>query len=241
MRLFCFSYAGGSAAVFKSWPDAMPQGVEVCSVQLPGRGTRYGETALTSMEQMLDELQTVIRPLTNVPYVFFGHSMGAQLAFELVRRLRRAGAPEPSCLIVSSRRAPQCPGRDKPLYSLPEAEFREEIRRMNGTPEEALSNPELMDIVSPVLRADFTAIETWDYQAGQPLTAPVLALGGVHDRQVSLDDLEAWRQITVGSFSLELFSGDHFFLNQVEASLLKSMNRVMSELMPRAEVDSITR
>ena len=235
LRLFCFSYAGGNASTYRDWHKLLPRDVEVCSVQLPGRGSRFKERAYTTLSSLLDALQQAIVPHIDVPYAFFGHSMGAQLAYELARRLRDSGCREPSCLIVSGRRAPQRPPRNKPIHTLPEGEFREEIRRLNGTPDEALNNPELMDIVSPILRADCQVVETWEYQVSEPINVPLLALGGVKDKQVSLEDLEDWRSVTRGPFTLELFSGDHFFINQVTDSLLNTISQALDCVLGRAE------
>ena len=235
IRLFCFSYAGGNAATYRDWHTRLPEGVEVCSVQLPGRGNRFKEKAITHLDTLLNSLLPEIEPYTATPYAFFGHSMGAQVAFELARKLRDKGCPEPKCLIVSGRRAPQRHAKSKPLYTLPETEFREEIRRLNGTPEEALNNPELMDLVSPILRADFQLIETWMYQPSDPISAPVMALGGVKDSQVSMDDLEEWSKVTKGPFCLELFSGDHFFINQVTDSLLSTVSNAIESVLGGAE------
>lgn len=235
LRLFCFSYAGGNASTYRDWHKLLPADVEVCSIQLPGRGSRFKENAYTTLNSMLDALQSAIQPHIGVPYAMFGHSMGAQVAFELARRLRDAGQRQPECLIVSGRRGPQRPPRNKPIHTLPEPEFREEIRRLNGTPEEALNNPELMDLVSPILRADCQVVETWEYRPSEPIDVPVLALGGVKDKQVSLDDLEDWRSVTRGPFSLELFSGDHFFINQVTDSLLNTVSQTLNCVLGRAD------
>ncbi len=236
LRLFCFSYAGGNASTYREWHKSLPSDIEVCSVQLPGRGARFKEEAYTNLDSLLEELARQIKPFTDTPYVLFGHSMGAQLAFEVSRKFRDLGVPLPSCLIVSGRRAPQrAKKQSKPLYSLPESEFREEIKRLNGTPAEALNNPELMEIVSPILRADFQLIETWEYKPSEPIDVPLLALGGIKDQQVSLDDLEDWKQVTRGPFCLELFSGDHFFINQAEESLLSTVRQTIESVLGRSD------
>ena len=236
LRLFCFSYAGGNASTYRDWHEQLPSDVEVCSIQLPGRGARFKEQAFTSLDNLLTALVDEIRPYTEEPYVLFGHSMGAQVAFELARTFRDLGFPEPSCLIVSGRSAPQQKKKNKtPIYKLAEPEFREEIRRLNGTPSKALNNPELMDIVSPILRADFQLIETWNYQPSDPIDVPVLALGGIKDSQVSMDDLEQWKQVTCGPFCLELFSGDHFFINEVKDPLLKTVRQAIDTVLGRTE------
>ncbi len=235
LRLFCFSYAGGNASTYRDWYKRLPDDVEVCSIQLPGRGSRFKERAHTSLNSLLDGLFDAIQPHIGVPFVFFGHSMGAQVAFELARKLRDSGARLPACLIVSGRRGPHRPPRNKPIYNLPEHEFREEIRRLNGTPEEALGNPELMEIISPILRADCQVVETWHYQPSQPIDVPVLALGGIKDSQVSVEDLEDWRSVTNGPFTLQLFSGDHFFINHVTDALLNTIRQTLDSVLGRGD------
>lgn len=235
LRLFCFSYAGGSASTFYDWHKHLPDDVEVCSIQLPGRGTRFKEQAYTNLGSILTAVENAISAKVDVPYAFFGHSMGAQLAFELTRRLRQSGAPDPECLFISGRKAPQLKARRKPIHDLPETEFREQLKQLNGTPQAALDDPELMDLVSPILRADFKAIETWQFEPSEPLEVPLVVMGGNRDNHVSLDDLEEWRKLTRGSFSLELFSGDHFFINQSTDALLSSLNKSLSGLVNRAE------
>lgn len=224
LRMFCFSYAGGNASAYRDWYQKLPSDVELCSVQLPGRGARFKEKAFTSLNELVDALIEAFRPFLDVPFVFFGHSMGAQVAFELTRRLRDSSLSQPLSLFVSGRRAPNLPARRKPIHDLPESEFREEIRRLNGTPAEAFDNPELMELVSPILRADCQVIETSEFQPSEPLGVPIVALGGAQDRNVTIDELEHWSRLTKGAFEMRLFSGDHFYIHSATDSLLKCLN-----------------
>ncbi|MCG8315624.1 MAG: alpha/beta fold hydrolase [Pseudomonadales bacterium] len=224
LRMFCFSYAGGNASAYRDWYQKLPSDVELCSVQLPGRGARFKEKAFTSLNELVDALIDAFQPFLDVPFVFFGHSMGAQVAFELTRRLRDSSLSQPLSLFVSGRRAPNLPARRKPIHDLPETEFREEIRRLNGTPAEAFDNPELMELVSPILRADCQVIETSEFQPSEPLGVPIVALGGAQDRNVTIDELEHWSRLTKGAFEMRLFSGDHFYIHSATDSLLKCLN-----------------
>jgi medium-chain acyl-[acyl-carrier-protein] hydrolase len=232
-RLFCFSYAGGNASAYRDWYKSLPPDIEVCNVQLPGRGSRFKESSYTSLNALLDGLEQAIEPYLDKRFSFFGHSMGAHVAFELARRLRHHGKNSPTCLFVSARKAPQVAPRSRPIHRLPEAEFREEIERLNGTPREALENPELMDIISPILRADCQAVETWEYSPSEPLDIPVVALGGAQDAHVSIEDLEKWSQVTKGPFEIQLFSGDHFYIHQATDALLGVIGRSISRLFDR--------
>ncbi|PIE41584.1 MAG: putative thioesterase [Gammaproteobacteria bacterium] len=221
MRLFCFSYAGGNASAFRGWYKNMPSDVEICSVQLPGRGARFKEKSFTSLSDLLFALDSAFQPYLDVPFAFFGHSMGAQVAFEFAKRLRDKRAPQPEWLFVSGRRAPHLPQRRKTLHNLPEDEFREEILKLDGTPAEAIENPELMELVSPILRADCQVIETWKTPDAEPLVVPIVACGGAQDEHVTIEELENWSHLTKGPFEMRLFSGGHFYIHSATDSLLE--------------------
>jgi medium-chain acyl-[acyl-carrier-protein] hydrolase len=213
-RLFCFPYAGAGASIFRAWPDGLPTDVEVCPVQFPGRGTRLMERPFTRLSPLVEALAQALVPLLDVPFAFFGHSLGSLVSFELARRLRRDYGVQPVRLCVSAGRAPQIPRRGSLVHALPEKEFLAELRRLNGTPCELLEHKELMAIMLPLLRADFAMYETYVYSDEPPLNCPISAFGGLHDHRVNDRDLEAWRSQTDSSFSLRILDGDHFFLNQ---------------------------
>jgi medium-chain acyl-[acyl-carrier-protein] hydrolase len=126
---------------------------------------------------------------------------------------------------VSGCRAPQIPAPRPPIHALPEPAFLDELRRLNGTPETVLENAELMQLLLPVLRADFALLETYVYTPKPPLDYPISAFGGLQDREVSCDELEAWREQTSAAFSLQMLPGDHFFLNSARSLLLQSLSQ----------------
>ncbi|HEX8456603.1 MAG TPA: alpha/beta fold hydrolase [Pyrinomonadaceae bacterium] len=213
-RLFCFPYAGGGSLLFRRWLPYLKGAVELCAAQLPGRETRMRESPVSELRVLVDALAREIKPFLDRPYAFFGHSMGALVAFELARRLRDEGMVEPMHLFLSGRRAPQLPKTDRALHTLPEAEFIEEVIRLNGTPREVLSHPELMQILIPLLRADFAVCQTYEYAPHAPLRSSITALGGLHDEWIDHASLDAWREHTTANFAVRMFPGDHFFLNQ---------------------------
>ncbi len=214
LRLFCFPYAGAGALIFRTWSDGLPGDVEVCPVQLPGRGTRLMERPFTQLSPLIEALAEALVPLLDRPFAFFGHSLGALVSFELARQVRRQYGMHPVRLFVSAGRAPQIPRRGPRIHTLPDREFLIELGRLNGTPSELLGHEELMEIMLPVLRADFALYETYFYSSEPPLNCPISAFGGLQDQRVSDSDLEAWRAQTGVSFSLRMFPGDHFFLKQ---------------------------
>ena len=219
LRLFCFPYAGGNSYIFRPWCDRLPENIEICPIELPGRGFQLKSTPFNQIEPLVKAIATAILPYLNKPFAFFGHSMGGLVSFELARFIRREYNLEPVHLFISGRRAPQVKDSKPPIHDLPQAEFIQELRKLNGTPEAVLNNDELMELLVPILRADFAVLENYNYAPEAPLNCPISVFGGLQDREVKLEELEAWREQTVGSFSLKMLSGDHFFIHSSQSLL----------------------
>ncbi|MEM7769705.1 MAG: thioesterase II family protein [Cyanobacteria bacterium P01_A01_bin.37] len=230
LRLFCFPYAGGSAFTFRSWAAQLPATIELYPIELPGRGLRIREKPLPRMLSLVQTIAPFLLPYLDKPFAFFGHSMGALVSFELARLLHKEYKCSPSHLFVSGRRAPQVPDPDPPIHTLPNSEFLQELRRLNGTPEAVLQNDELMQLLLPTLRADFAVLETYVYTPQPLLDYPITAFGGLQDPEVCCEVLEAWRDQTRAAFSLHMFPGDHFFLHTAQSLLLQSLNQTLIQL-----------
>jgi medium-chain acyl-[acyl-carrier-protein] hydrolase len=211
--------------MFRTWSDALPTDVEVCPVQLPGRSARLMERPFTELSPLVEALAQALSPLLNKPFALFGHSLGALIAFELARQLRRMYGVNPIRVFVSAGRAPQLPLRGALIHKLAANEFLAAVRRLNGTPAEVFEHEELLDIVLPLLRADVAVYESYVYSTEPPLNCPISGFGGLEDREISRSDLEAWRGQTTASFSLRMFPGDHFFLNTNQLLLLRMLSR----------------
>jgi medium-chain acyl-[acyl-carrier-protein] hydrolase len=222
LRLFCFPYAGGSAQAFRPWLKVAPTGIAICPVHLPGRERRFRDQRYTRLAPLAMELCAELRPYLDQPFAFFGHSMGAVIAFEIARMLEREAAG-PAYLFVSGRKSPACPPDDELIHMLPDDRFVARLRELDGTPEEVLQHPEILELMLPVLRADFAMCETYSYGEGQVLSCPISAFGGTGDTHVTRDELIAWHAQTSGAFSLRLFPGGHFFLHDVQADVLRAV------------------
>lgn len=221
MRLFCFPYAAGAASVFASWSNELPDHVQVCGVQLPGRQNRLNEVPYRDLSLLVDDLCDAFEDYSDLPLALFGHSMGALIAFELARQLRRRNLPQPAHLFVAGYAAPQLPRWQSPLHTLNDRELVLALHQFRGTPEHLLKNEQLMQMMLPVLRADFALCETYVYRPEPSLSCPITALGALSAADVSRPELQAWAVQTTGEFKIEMFSGDHFFLTTSRTPLLQ--------------------
>ncbi len=236
-RLFALPSAGGGAAGFFRWRPAMPTGVELVPIQLPGREARIGEPPISDLRQLVDEIADAVVPLTDCRFALLGHSMGAWLAFELARELRRQGAGMPCLLIAAASPAPHRPKTAEPLHLLPDAEFVAEMaRRFDGIPPAVRANAELLQLLLPAMRADMKLLETYEYTDEPPLETDVLAIGGTEDRAVSATGLADWRRHTSLHFSNRLLPGGHFFLFPTGGQEMREQPaavRLIAELLKR--------
>jgi medium-chain acyl-[acyl-carrier-protein] hydrolase len=186
----------------------------------------------THLMPLVKAIAQALLPYLNQPFALFGHSMGALVSFELARLLHREYGLTPDHLFVSGRSAPHILDRDPPIHALPDAAFIQELRRLNGTPEVVLQNQELMQLLIPILRADFAAIDTYCYQPEPPLHCPVTAFGGLQDTAVSRKHLDAWRTQTIAPFRLQLLPGNHFFLHSAQSLLLQAIVQQLHTIEP---------
>lgn len=220
IRLICFPFAGGSASFFHSWQALMPDEVELVAIELPGRASRIREPLITDSNELLNQLEELDVLNVEKPFAFFGHSMGAHIAFELSRRLRQSDKPQPVHLYLSGRGAPHIKNEKKKIHALPEKEFIQQIASLNGMPQEVLSNPELMELVSPILRADCKLLETWAYKEDEKLNVPITAMMGAEDPSATHNKVERWADLSSKSFRLYQFPGDHFFINTAKQAVV---------------------
>lgn len=223
LRLFCLPPAGGGTAVFAGWATEVPRGVEVVAVCPPGREARLGEEAIREPRALVAAAAAALRPYLDRPYALLGHSMGAWLGFEMARRWRETGHPEPVHFYPCAHRAPHLPYPSPAISEWPKEAFLAELRRRNGTPPGVLASQELMDLLLPLLRADFAACERYAFQPAAPLSGPITAYGGTADPDVSRTDLESWGSHTAGRFEARWIDGDHFFPQQQRALFLADL------------------
>lgn len=235
VRLFCLPYAGGSARIFKDWDRALPAFAEVCPIELPGRGARFDETPYTNLEPLVDDVLDTVTSRLDLPIALFGYSFGSLLAFETARRLTAEFACSPVCLAVAAFRPPGAPPPAEAASLLPDDQFRERLRDLNGASNALLDNEELMDLMLPIVKADFFVADTYVHRPGPPLDCPIVAFGSNDDPEVGPDEILDWARHTSAGFTFHRMPGDHFFIHTHNDLLLRELSAELTAHRPTYE------
>ncbi|PLY40168.1 thioesterase [Janthinobacterium sp. ROICE36] len=223
LRLYCFSYAGGGAHAYTPWQRALGPNIELSAIQMPGRGARMGEPPVESMTQLVETLVDVIVSDADMPYAFFGHSLGGLIAFEVARCLARQRKTMPQRLIVSGCAAPQHRNQSRQLHRLSDDALIQALADYNGTPPEILANQELMALLLPMIRADFGLAERYAYLAGPSLDIPISVFAGTEDQHVS--SAGKWAEESSVTCRVHSFEGDHFFIHTRRDAVVACLKR----------------
>jgi surfactin synthase thioesterase subunit len=211
----------------------MPAHIALLGAEYPGRGRRIAEPPIDRIDVLASELVSALAELRRGPYALFGHSMGALAAFEMAHQLARCGAPLPMLLIVSGHGAASLPSSDRPVHASSDDEFLARLRELNATPPEVLETPELLELMMPILRADFRAAETYVPERRPRLDIPIVAYGGLLDPDVSRDQLLAWADETTAPCTVRMFPGDHFFLRTAPDHVVGTLVRDLTQAFQR--------
>jgi pyochelin biosynthesis protein PchC len=220
IQLVCFAHAGGSASFFFPVAKALSPAVDVTAVQYPGRQDRRSEPNIDNLPDLADAIFPAVRPLADRPLAFFGHSMGAVLAYEVALRLEKDGAPPLTRIFASGRRAPSR-YREEAVHKKDDAGILDELRQLSGTNTDLLGDPETVEMILPAIKSDYRAVETYRDIPGRTVSAPILAVIGDTDPKVTTDEAKAWADHTTGSFELKTFPGGHFYLVDQAPQLIK--------------------
>jgi pyochelin biosynthetic protein PchC len=222
IRLVCLPHAGGSASFFLPVADALCPDVDVLAVQYPGRQDRRLDPMIDDLDTLADAVVAALLPWLDRPFAFFGHSMGATLAFEVSRRLEQGASPAPLHLFASGRRAP-CRHRDEDVHLGDDERIIAELKELSGTDTRVLGEEELLRMVLPAIRNDYRATETYRYRPGPPLSCPITVLTGEDDPKTTPREARAWREHTTGPFSLLVYPGGHFYLAEHQSEVLDAI------------------
>lgn len=216
--IWCFPFAGASYYSYKPLFKSIEQSHTIKYLELPGRGNRMNEPLLYTYNEVLNDIFYQIKDEIQEPFIFYGHSMGAQLAFDSIHLLAQYNL-KPIKLIISGRGAPAVVSMNK-RYNLPKPEFKNALHQLGGIPQEILNDDEFFSFFEPILRADFQAIENFTYTQKDPLDVPIHALLG-DTEETTPDEASAWEKETTAEFNLKIFTGGHFFILEHTDSILE--------------------
>jgi medium-chain acyl-[acyl-carrier-protein] hydrolase len=228
-RLLCLPFAGGSAANYVAWRRRLPERIEVIPIELPGRWSRSAEPPATDLGELAVQVALAVRSVADMPIHLFGYSMGAVLAFEAARVATDRGWFAPAHLFVAARPAPHVGSARQLLAHLPDDELLSAVSRdLGALPPEVLEDEEMRTLALEVLRVDLPLLERHRYQPGPQLECPVTAFTGTRDKMVPVADVQRWKELTRGDFSMTTFDAAHFFLRSHEAELLRKLSERIS-------------
>ena len=228
LRVFCFPPAGGSASEFREWRNYFSDKIEILSLQLPGRETRFSEPLITDFTELITRLHEEIRHLINIPYIFFGHSLGALIGFELIHSLRRQILPLPRAFIASAKEAPHC-------HTLPEEQdihndswLIERLKSYASIPDDFFTSLEFKEVFFPYIKGDFLLLSSYKFKEPPLLNLPIIALHGSNDLTTRIHKVQAWKKQTQKSFNFYTFEGGHFFIREAKAVFLQFLASELS-------------
>lgn len=232
-RLFCFPPAGAGAQFFRGWSDVLPAHVEILGLRLPGRESRLGEPPNDSMAEIVSLVNDALAPYEDLPFAYYGHSMGSLIAVELAERRRARGGSLPTGLIVSGRRPPHLPLRRDPLHALPDDALWDKLRDLGGLHPRVWREPEMKALLLPAVRADLVAVECHPYDgSAEPLPCPLWVLAAEEDPMVSAAEFAAWSERTQGACRVMTVPGGHFFMKTAEETFLAALAEAVAEAIP---------
>lgn len=231
VQVFLLPYAGGGAGLFWPWAEHFAPAVQVFALQAPGREDRFLEPPVRRLAPLVEQFADELVEVVDRPWMVFGHSLGAVLAYELVRALVERGVPDPAHLFVSGSRPPHLLHREGQTHLLPDAEFIDKLRQLRGTPPAVLEHEALMELMMPMLRADFAILETYEHITRLPLHGPVTALSGLDD-EPALSQLERWGELVDGPFDAVRFPGGHFYIHEHRRDIAELVNQAVAASGP---------
>ncbi|MCF5708646.1 alpha/beta fold hydrolase [Pseudomonas syringae] len=232
MKLFCLPYSGASAMFYSPWRRKLPEWLSVRPLELPGRGMRMDEPLQTDIVQLAGRLADEMAAELDTPYALFGHSLGGLLAFELAHALRARGLPAPLALFASATAGPVRRDVSEYVVAKTDAQLIDRLRTLKGTSESVIGNDELMQLMLPILRADFLLCGSFVYGKREPLGMPIHVFGGKQDN-IGVEQLLDWQEEASTGFSLDMFEGHHFYLIDEQAQLLRHLRRYAEQHLTR--------
>jgi medium-chain acyl-[acyl-carrier-protein] hydrolase len=229
LRLFCFSCAGGNAASFIPWQYALEPDIELCAIQLPGRGESLGAPTVRSFSELMARLAPAVAPAATLPFAFFGHSLGGLVAFELARRFQSDGGRMPFKLLIAGCDRPRHRKPTLRLHDLDDDARLQALREFGGTSPEILENRDLMDLAMPSIVGDFALLSDYRYNPGRPLDTPLTLMLGRGDQHVDRQTAMSWQEETLEPMTTHWFDGGHFFIHSQREAVIDCVRSELTQ------------
>jgi len=222
MNLFCLPFAGGSKYSFNGFLKHTVPGLHIIPLELPGRGSRYGEGLQTAIDLLIKDIFACIKERIDEPYAIYGHSMGSLLGYLLTLEIIKHKLNQPVHLFFTGCAGPSVKRNGLKRYLLPKDEFIDMLRKMDAGTDELLSSPEVMSVFEPILRADFQAVETYEHQPSETLNIPIWVAIGTEE-EITYENAMAWQKETTEKVEVVQLAGKHFFIFDHEKEIIKSI------------------
>lgn len=241
IKLFSFPFSGGNFLSYKKLEQLLPEFISLNTIDLPGHGLRFSEPLLNDIDEMANDMLVQIKTELDLPYAFFGHSLGALLAFVLTKKLQDLKMPLPSHLYVSGHAGPSIQSITENIHLLPTKNFFEKLQLLGGLPDEFLENDELISLYDPIFRADFEACTCFRYKKAEPFNLPISVFYG-HNEDISQAEIETWKIESTKHVNILKCYGNHFFIynnfHVIAKEIIKTIQPI-NEVMPLNMVGNI--
>jgi surfactin synthase thioesterase subunit len=229
IKLFCFPYAGGSTQIYQPWANRLNSQIEIIPIELSGRGRRINESLYKDFDELVNDVFNQIQnDIIQTPYAFFGHSLGALIAFELVQKIVTDNLPPPKHVFYSGKSAPNSEQKRKFMFHLLDTqEFKQELIKLGGTPPELFKHKELEDLFLPVIKNDFKLSETYTFKVGRKLYDGEITVFLGKEDNWSAGGNDEWHNCSSGTCNIIYLEGGHFFIHNEAEAILKTINNVL--------------
>lgn len=231
ITVFFLPFAGGSRYSYNQFKQAAPSWMKVEPLDLPGRGGRFKEEMLATIEEVVDDLYEQVKSKIDQPYAIYGHSMGATLAYLLTRKVSDLNRSLPAYVFLTGTCGPTADREMKKRSELPKDEFIQEVTDMGGSPDEILKDDQLMEFFEPILRGDFKILENYYHEVREPLNIPFTVIIGA-DEEVTNDEAKAWGREFAQPIDFHVMPGNHFFIFDQHQEVLRLMAKRLTALQP---------
>jgi surfactin synthase thioesterase subunit len=224
LRLFCFPYAGGNAAYYADWSKKFDDSIEVCAIQLPGHGNRMGEDFVTDIKELIDDIFENIEESLDIPFAFFGHSMGGLLSYLISLKIEKETGKTPVVVVESGIVSPDKLNENDDFHGISDECFIDRLREYGATSEEVLSYPEFYEIFLPIIKSDFELLHSYQFECYEKMKCPIMLFSGREDRFNTANLKENWTNFTNCDVIFYEYEGTHFFINNYKNEILEKIN-----------------